>query len=126
MMNTKMINIASAFPALQKLASVELPLKLLYSVSRLLDKIEPEMTFYNSERDKLIIKYGEREDDGAFKIKQENMADFEREMNDLFMIDVALDVQQIVLPMLDGVKMSYNEMKALECCGVTFDEDSWN
>lgn len=123
MMNTKMINIASAFPALQKLASVELPLKLLYSVSRLLDKIEPEMTFYNSERDKLIIKYGEREDDGAFKIKQENMAEFEREMNDLFMIDVALDVQPIVLPMLDGVKMSYNEMKALECCGVKFDED---
>ena len=123
MMNTKMINIASAFPALQKLASVELPLKLLYSVSRLLDKIEPEMTFYNSERDKLIIKYGEREDDGAFKIKQENMAEFEREMNDLFMIDVTLDVQPIVLPMLDGVKMSYNEMKALEYCGVTFDED---
>jgi hypothetical protein len=110
----KMVNIVNAQPALEKIASVDLPLKLLYSLKKLMEKLEREMRFFNEERDKLIMKYGEQEDDGAYRIPAENVADFQREANELGDIDVEWDVPPIVLPLMDGLELSYKELKTLE------------
>jgi hypothetical protein len=110
----KMVNIVNAQPALEKIASVDLPLKLLYSLKKLMEKLEREMRFFNEERDKLIMKYGEQEDDGAYRIPAENVVNFQREANELGDIDVEWDVPPIVLPLLDGLELSYKELKTLE------------
>lgn len=113
-MSMKMVNIVNAQPALEKIASVDLPLKLLYSLKKLMEKLEREMRFFNEERDKLIMKYGEQEDDGAYRIPAENVVNFQREANELGDIDVEWDVPPIVLPLLDGLELSYKELKTLE------------
>lgn len=113
-MNMKMVNIVNAQPALEKIASVDLPLKLLYSLKKLMEKLEREMQFFNEERDKLILKYGEQEEDGMFRIPGDKVEDFQREANELADIDVEWDVALIVLPLLDGLALSYNELKTLE------------
>ena len=110
----KLINVVNAQPALEKIASVDLPLKLLYSLTKLMEKLEREMRFFNEERDKLIMKYGEQEDDGTFRIPGDKVADFQREANELADIDVEWDVVPIVLPLLDNLALSYNELKMLE------------
>ena len=110
----KMVNIVNAQPALEKIASVDLPLKLLYSLTKLMEKLEREMRFFNEERDRLIIKYGEQEEDGTFRIPGESVEDFQREANELADIDVEWDVTPIAMPLLDGLKLSYNELKMLE------------
>ena len=113
-MSVKMVNIVNAQSALEKIASVDLPLKLLYSLKKLMEKLEREMRFFNEERDKLIMKYGEQEDDGAYRIPAENVVNFQREANELGDIDVEWDVPPIVLPLLDGLELSYKELKTLE------------
>ena len=110
----KMVNVVNAQPALEKIASVDLPLKLLYSLKKFMEKLEREMKFFNEERDKLILKYGEQEDDGMFRIPNERVEDFQREANELADIDIEWDVQPIILPLMDGLELSYKELKTLE------------
>lgn len=110
----KMVNIVNAQPALEKIASVDLPLKLLYSLTKLMEKLEREMRFFNDERDKLIIKYGEQEEDGTFRIPGDKVAEFQLHASELADIDVEWDIAPIVLPLIDDLKLSYHELKMLE------------
>lgn len=110
----KIKNIISAVASLQKIASAELSMKTLYSVSKLMKKVETELDFYNMERQKIAEKYGTRIDDETFRISDDKKKDYEREMSELLDIEIEEDIKPITLPFNENVKLSYNDLIALE------------
>lgn len=89
--------INNAFPALCKLAKLDLRAAEAVRLARLLGKIETELKPLEEARRKLITKYGEKTEDGGYKIKPENLETFSKENKELFdaEIDIAADKIEI-------------------------------
>lgn len=87
--------INNAFPALCKLAKLDLRAAEAVRLARLLGKIETELNPLEEARRKLIIKYGEKTEDGGYKIKPENLETFSKENKELFDIEIDIDADRI-------------------------------
>lgn len=98
--NEKLVN---SMGVLSKLTNMELPIKLSYTFSKNITKIDRELTAYNKEREKLIEKYGEKDKEGNLKIKEDgtiNILDIESFNNDLkeiLEIETEIDIHVIDL-----------------------------
>lgn len=55
---------------LSKLNNAELPVKVSYKLSKNIKNIEKELSVYEEEKQKLINKYGEKDEDGKNKINE--------------------------------------------------------
>mgnify|MGYP001143139418 FL=1 len=64
-------NLVNSIGVLSKLTQMELPIKLSYALSKNITKIDRELTVYNKERQKLIEKYGEKDEEGKLKTKED-------------------------------------------------------
>lgn len=106
--------IVTALPALQKLADEKLTLKTLYKVSNLLSKADREISFYNSERYKIVESLGNNLQDDKWQIPEENRAEFESRMSELLNLEVDAELTPVTVPTSEDLHMSYNDIKALE------------
>lgn len=76
-----------------------LPKKISYAIAKNISKIESELKIYNSEKQKLIDKYGFKDEHGNVKIDEynnlkimdEHVKDWNKEINEL--LDVEVDVE---------------------------------
>ena len=61
-MKLKLTNekIVDSISVLSELNNAKLPVKISYAISKNINKIEKELKIYNSEKYKLINKYGEK------------------------------------------------------------------
>lgn len=109
----KIKNIVNALPSLQKLAAVELPCRVLYKINKLMDSLESELKFYNKQRDQIFQKYNVQMENGNLKLQGNDIEAFEREFNELLNLEVE-DIKSIDVPADDNIKLSYNDVKALE------------
>ncbi len=66
--NEKLVN---SIGVLSKLTNMELPIKLSYAISKNITKIDRELVVYNKERQKLIEKYGEKDEESKLKTKED-------------------------------------------------------
>lgn len=89
----KIKDIVNSQNSLQKLLGVSLPVKVSYKLSKLVTKLQPELDLFNKEKDKLIEKYGEKDDKGVVSIKQDspNMPKFAKEIDELAEMEVSID-----------------------------------
>lgn len=105
----KLRKVVEALPSLQKLSAAELSLKRLYWVRKLIRKLEAEIAFFNEERRKILEKYK----DGG-KMRPEAVKDANREIEDLLNVDVEVDFQIAEISDEEEVKLSNNDVEALE------------
>lgn len=110
----KIGNVVTGLPALQKLAGESLTPKTLYWVSKLLSKLDKDIDFFSTERNKLVQEYGDEVEDGKFQVKPENRPDFERRMNELLDIEIEGDFKPVKLPTSEHITLSYNDLRMLE------------
>ncbi len=98
--NEKLVN---SIGVLSKLTQMELPIKLSYALSKNITKIDRELTVYNKERQKLIEKYGEKDEEGKLKTKEDgtiNILDidsFNKELKEILEIETEVDIHVIDL-----------------------------
>lgn len=98
--NEKLVN---SIGVLSKLTNMELPIKLSYAISKNITKIDRELTAYNKEREKLINKYGEKDEEGNLKTKEDgtiNILDiesFNRDLKEILEIETEVDIHVIDL-----------------------------
>lgn len=98
--NEKLVN---SIGVLSKLTQMELPIKLSYALSKNITKIDRELTVYNKERQKLIEKYGEKDEEGKLKTKEDgtiNILDidsFNKDLKEILEIETEVDIHVIDL-----------------------------
>lgn len=109
----KMIQVINALPALQKLAKQELSIKKLYKVSKLLNNLENEMSFYNEQRNKILTKYCDIADN-QYVPRKEDEERLNAEMTELFNTDIECEIKEVTLGMDEDIKLSYNDLMALQ------------
>ena len=106
--NEKLVN---SIGVLSKLTNMELPIKLSYAFSKNITKIDRELTVYNKERQKLIEKYGEKDEEGKLKTKEDgtiNILDidsFNKDLKEILEIETEVDIHLIEL---DKVNVDVN------------------
>lgn len=84
----KLSTVIGAIPTLKKLMEQDLPVKQSYAVAKLARRVDEEVTLYNSERKKLIEKYGLPEEEGKYTIPQEKIDDCNAELSELLSIEI--------------------------------------
>lgn len=95
--------LANSIGVLSKLTQMELPIKLSYALSKNITKIDRELTVYNKERQKLIEKYGEKDEEGKLKTKEDgtiNILDidsFNKDLKEILEIETEVDIHVIDL-----------------------------
>lgn len=102
--NEKLVN---SIGVLSKLTNMELPIKLSYAISKNITKIDRELVVYNKERQKLIEKYGEKDEESKLKTKEDgtiNILDidsFNKDLKEILDIETEVDIHVIDLEKVD-------------------------
>ena len=100
--NEKLVNTINV---LGKLNNAQLPIKVAYAISKNVNKIESELKVYNTEKNKLVNKYGEKDKEGKLKVdengniplKEEHIEDWNRDIKELLSIENEIDIHMINL-----------------------------
>ena len=109
----KIIQIVNALPSLQKLAGQDLSIKKLYKVSKLLGNLENEIAFYNEQSSKILSQYCDVV--GNQYVPRQGCEDkMNAAMNELLDTDVECDIKEVVLGTNENIKMSFNDLMALQ------------
>ena len=115
----KMFIIKNAESALRKLVSAELPIKIAFQISSVVDDIDVHLQKFEEFRIDLVQRYGEKTDNGI-EVKN-NIEEFNKEINDLLSAEVTVNVQPINMDTflnIDNVSLSVAEIKALQQLGL--------
>lgn len=98
-------------PILQKLGRQEMSVRTLYNLSKMLNKLEEYLQFYEAESSEIRRKYCEKKDGKAVP-----RAGMENKVNDRFRelleFEVDLDgLEPVVIPADEGIRLSYNDLQ---------------
>ena len=119
----KLGKIVNALPALQKLANESFSIKTLYKMSKLMQRLDKEISFFNTERNKIIEELCEKEDDGKIKIPDKNKDEINRRLQELGDLDIDPDIEPIRLDINENVQLSYTDLIILEGIVELYDPD---
>jgi hypothetical protein len=107
----------------QKLSGVaqkQLPVKISYAISKNISKIETELKVYDKERQKLIEKYGEKDEndkvvaDEKGQIKFEDKDGWDKDIKALLEIENEIDIHKFSIDELNGFNISPAELQAID------------
>ncbi len=106
---------------LSKLTNLELPIKLSYAFSKNITKIDAELKAYNMEREKLLNKYGEKDEEGKLKLSEKgevNILDrenFNKDVAELLKCESEIDIHLIDLESIDtDIKITPGELMIID------------
>jgi len=94
---------------LSTISQKQLPVKVSYAIAKNISKIEAELKIYNAERQKLIEKYAEKDENGKVKsengsirIQKEFVEDWNKDIKELLAIENDIDIHKFKLSEFDG------------------------
>lgn len=103
--NEKIVNDAAI---LSTISQKQLPVKVSYAIAKNITKIESELKIYNSERQKLIEKYVEKDkegkvksDNGSIKIQKDHIDDWNKDILSLMVIENEIDIYKFKMSEFD-------------------------
>lgn len=116
--NERLVN---SVGVLSKLTNLELPIKLSYAFSKNITKIDAELKAYNMEREKLLNKYGEKDEEGKLKLSEKgevnilDMENFNKEIAELLQCESEIDIHLIDLESIDtDIKITPGELMIID------------
>lgn len=89
--------ILSAREALGKLSDKPLPMKEAVSLARLIKKLNGELEVFNGKQRELFEKYGKADENGGYRIEEENQAAFSSQLQELLDVEIDVDVQKVCI-----------------------------
>ncbi len=92
----KLKNIINALPALQKIANKDLTIKTLYRVKKLMERLDKEIEFYNSERNKAIEQLCKPDDGAKYIIPDENREELNKRMQELLYVNLEPPIEPLM------------------------------
>lgn len=116
--NERLVN---SVGVLSKLTNLELPIKLSYAFSKNITKIDTELKAYNMEREKILNKYGEKDEEGKLKLSEKgevNILDrenFNKEIAELLQCESEIDIHLIDLESINtDIKITPGELMIID------------
>lgn len=114
-------------PSLKKLFVTDLPILQSYKLSKLADRVNQELEFYNSSKNELLRKYGTSSNGNEYQIPKENMQIFINKMTDLEGIIISPELPKVSITVNSDINLS--AIDVMEICKivkleVSDDEDS--
>lgn len=102
----------------------QLPIKVSYAISKNISKIENELKIYNSEKQKFIDKYCEKDEkeevivdkNNQLKIREEHLEKWNKDIHELLDIEIEIDIHKFKLDdlMHGNYEMSPAEMTLID------------
>lgn len=105
---------------LREISKRELPIKASYAIAKNLKKIEDELEIYYKEREKLIDKYAEKDENGKIKVDNNGFIIFkdkegwDKEIKELLAIENDIKIHTFPIDVLEGYNMSPAELMLIE------------
>lgn len=105
---------------LMEISKKVLPIKASYAIAKNMKKIEDELEIYYKEREKLIDKYAEKDENGNIKIDETGFIVFrdkegwDREIKELLAIENDIKIHKFPIDVLEGYNMSPAELMLIE------------
>lgn len=116
--NERLVN---SVGVLSKLTNLELNIKLSYAFSKNITKIDAELKAYNIEREKLLNKYGEKDEEGKLKLSEKgevnilDMENFNKEIAELLQCESEIDIHLIDLESINtDIKITPGELMIID------------
>jgi len=101
--------------SLNKLLSLELPIKIAFRLNRLLKELQDPIKLAEDQRLVLVKKYGsEDEESGQVRVTEANMAEFVKQVTELHEEEIEISFKPIDVEDLGDAKLSAFEVNALE------------
>lgn len=116
----KIATIETLKPTLLILSQKDLPFRLSYKISKLLDKVEKDSQFYTEKLRNIIQKYAKRDENGKIifegvnvKIEPASITAAEKELADLNDIDIEDPNIFFTLDEFEGLEIKPSELTGL-------------
>ena len=116
----KLGNIETLYNTLSSLKEKEMPIRLSYKFTLLLDKIDCDYNFFISEMRKIINKYGLKDDrgeliqeNGNIKINPDSLSLAEKALQDLHETEIKLPDVTLTLDELESLNIKPADLRAL-------------
>ena len=116
----KLGNIETLYNTLSSLKEKEMPIRLSYKFTLLLDKIDCDYNFFISEMRKIINKYGLKDEhgelvqeNGNIKINPDSLSLAEKALEDLHETEVKLPDVTLTLDELESLNIKPVDLRAL-------------
>lgn len=111
----RMADLIQAQDAFKKLAAQDLSLKTLYKIFKLLDEVEAQLKFYESQRMKLLGKYC-RYENGTYTPIPEFEEEFNDKVRELMNLELGIDEEDLPVRISEAedAKLSYSDLYALK------------
>lgn len=116
----KLGNIETLYNTLSSLKEKEMPIRLSYKFTLLLDKIDCDYNFFISEMRKIINKYGLKDEhgelvqeNGNIKINPDSLSLAEKALQDLHETEIKLPDVTFTLDELESLNIKPADLRAL-------------
>lgn len=84
MIEIKLSNIVDNINVFSELSTREMPAIIAFRMAHIVDKITKEYNTFQDVREKMIHKYGEKDENGKLKVDENNQVHFSEENTTLF------------------------------------------
>lgn len=114
------VTLANSLQRLNDILQRPLPIRVSYAINKNKNKLESELKTYNTERDKLVEKHSIKDKNGKTIVDEKNQMtpqnknDWNKDMQELLMIENDIDIHKFKIEQLDGYDMSVNDIIAIE------------
>ena len=117
----KMYEILELQNLYKSISNIKLPLKTTYKFTRLMKRAEEELSFYQTEFQKIIEEYGVKED-GQYKLTPDGLSivivpgkelECNTKLAELRNLDVSIEGITFSIEELEGIDVSISELSCL-------------
>lgn len=114
--------LVNSVQVLRKLNNAELPVRVSYKLAKNIKSIEKELNIYEEEKQKLINKYGEKDEEGKSKVNENGMINildvenWNKDIKELLEIEVEINVEKINIDELakSDLKITPSELTLID------------
>ena len=122
MIKIKLNDIVNATETFNKIMQQSFKGSLAFKIARLARELDKEMQTFNTERQKIIQKYGEKDENGELivdekglvKFNKTNLKEINEEFNSLLDTDLEINVDKLPMDSIDNFEITPQEMLQIE------------
>ena len=120
-MKIKIYQVLGVLSIYERVRELKVPAKVAYKFNKLCNALKNDADFYRVELNKIIERYGERDENGSLipleyggvKIKSENMPTAQKEINNLDTLEVDAPDIKFTIDELDGLQLSIEDFNRI-------------
>ena len=115
-------DIFNAVPTLREISNKEFPGFVTFKIARIIRELDKEIQLFESEREKIAYKFGEKDDNGQLivldngniKIPDESIVECNQELQALFSTEVEINASKLPVNIFETIEMTPTQAMNLE------------